>query len=95
AGGGSIYILLLVAGMDLKSTIAKVPCKVAWDLRKMLRDPSCVTTELQKLITSSIIPTIAKLRVIIPFTVTVGNSVVLDCTCLKDSNRIFKCLRSK
>jgi hypothetical protein len=44
AGGGSVYILLLVAGMDLKSAIAKAPCKVAWDLGKMLRDPSCVTT---------------------------------------------------
>lgn len=42
AGGGSIYALLLVAGMELKSVAGKSRVDVVWELGKMLRDPRCL-----------------------------------------------------
>ena len=38
----TLYALLLVAGMELKSVTGKSRVDVVWELGKMLRDPRCL-----------------------------------------------------
>jgi hypothetical protein len=39
AGGGTIYILILIAGLDLRISIASMEGTTAMDLGNLLRDP--------------------------------------------------------
>lgn len=40
ASGGSFYLLILIAAMDLRADSARLPGQLTWDIGKMLRQPS-------------------------------------------------------
>jgi hypothetical protein len=39
AGGGSVYALLLIAGLDLRYRVTQLIGRTAWEVGKMLRRP--------------------------------------------------------
>ncbi|KAG1791170.1 uncharacterized protein HD556DRAFT_1200384, partial [Suillus plorans] len=84
AGGGSIYALVLIAGLDLHWCIVKANTQVSWNLGKMLQNPDSANVDVAKLITSRIIPTITLLHKSLPLAL---NSI--DCTNLKSSDSFF------
>ncbi|KAI5980361.1 hypothetical protein EDD15DRAFT_2383680 [Pisolithus albus] len=69
ARGGSLYILFLIAALDLRWAASKLQAQVPWDIGKMLRQPS--TCSNSSLITDNIITTVAHLRRLLPFRLSV------------------------
>lgn len=39
AGGGSVYLLILIAGLELRTSVSKMPSDISWQLAKILRGP--------------------------------------------------------
>jgi hypothetical protein len=39
AAGGSFYILVLIAGLDMRYKIATIGSRIPWEVAKMLRSP--------------------------------------------------------
>jgi hypothetical protein len=101
--GGSIYILLMVAGLDLCSIVSRALGRVPFEVGKMLRRPDESSAGI--LIRRRIIPIIAYMRERLPFclaksswavfAVSHGLSPTVDCTSLKDCDRFFDCLERK
>jgi hypothetical protein len=101
--GGSVYILILVACLDLLWSISRALGRVPFEVGKMLRRPD--DSSAGRLIQSRIIPTIAYMRRKLPLclnnlswsslAVSHGLSATVDCTSLKDSDRFFDCLERK
>jgi hypothetical protein len=44
AGGGTIYTLVLVAGLQLRVALGEMSSRTAWELGKLLRQPDLGTT---------------------------------------------------
>ena len=97
ASGGSVYVLLMVAGLDLCFNISRALGRVPFEVGKMLRRPD--NSSAGKLVRSRIVPTIAHMRKKLPlrldtrpwhdFNHSHGH---LDCTSFKDSDRFFDSL---
>ncbi|KAG0703261.1 hypothetical protein DFH29DRAFT_769070, partial [Suillus ampliporus] len=65
-GGGSVYALLLIAGLDLHYHVTLMIGHTPWEVAKMLRHPETADSHIEALICSRIIPTVSKLREILP-----------------------------
>ena len=80
AAGGSFYILVLIAGLDMRYKIATIGSRIPWEVAKMLRSPETssmsylayfpccfiVLADTPSLILERIIPTIAWIRLHLP-----------------------------
>ncbi|KAG2335730.1 hypothetical protein BDR05DRAFT_953861 [Suillus weaverae] len=98
ASGGSIYALVLIAGLGLRVSIASMVGPTHLHLADMLRSPPKGSLQRQ-LITDYIAPTIARMRSTFPLTIASMFSRVLierytvsknvDCTDLSASDRFF------
>jgi hypothetical protein len=44
AAGGSFYILVLIAGLDMRHKIGTIGCRIPWEVAKMLRSPETSST---------------------------------------------------
>lgn len=94
AGGGSVYILLMIAGLDLRWSISRAQVTVTSEVANLLRRPD--DSSAGRLICKCIIPTLAYLRKNLPLSLE-GLSCLdvdvptkaLDCTALKNSDRCF------
>ncbi|OAX31168.1 hypothetical protein K503DRAFT_806306 [Rhizopogon vinicolor AM-OR11-026] len=64
AAGGSIYLLMVIAGLELRWHTSELVGRVPWELGKMLRQPD--TSNTPELIRTRIIPLIAQLRRALP-----------------------------
>ena len=97
ASGGSVYVLLMVAGLDLCFNISRALGRVPFEVGKMLRRPD--DSSAGKLVQSRIVPTIAYMRKKLPLRLDTRpwhdfehSHGHLDCTSLKDSDRFFDSL---
>ncbi|KAG1779858.1 hypothetical protein EV702DRAFT_934861, partial [Suillus placidus] len=98
ACGGSIYALVLIAGFGLRVSIATMVGTTHLDLANMLRSPPKNSPE-RKLITDYIVPTIARMRLKFPlsmssmFSATLiekyAVSKIVDCTDISASDCFF------
>ncbi|KAG1752119.1 hypothetical protein EDB19DRAFT_1622065, partial [Suillus lakei] len=104
ATGGSVYVLLMVAGLYLYWSIAKAISRVPFvEVGKMLRRPD--DSPAGNLVCSRIILIVAFMREKLPlsfenrfcadFNILHRLSATVDCTSLKDSDRFFDCLERK
>jgi len=103
ASSGSLYILVLVAGLDLSWSVSRVLGRVPFEVGKILRRPD--DSPAGKLVHSQIIPTIAYMRERLPlcwnnrschtFAVSRELSGIMDFTSLKYSDGFFDCLKRK
>ncbi|KAG1837772.1 hypothetical protein F4604DRAFT_1532350, partial [Suillus subluteus] len=94
--GGSFYILVLIAGLELHKTISEVGGNIFSEVGQMLRQPETMTP---KLIRDSVIPTIAWIRSQMPmslqnlfcpsFTEHIGVGETLDCTNISLTDKVF------
>jgi hypothetical protein len=89
AGGGSVYILLVIAGLDLRWSISRAKVTVTSEVANLLRRPD--DSSAGRLICKRIIPTVAYLRKKLPLSLEglFCPAKALDCTALKDSDRCF------
>ncbi|KAG2083089.1 uncharacterized protein F5147DRAFT_660271 [Suillus discolor] len=97
AAGGSIYILVLIAGLDMRWKIATLGGCIPWEVGKMLRQPEMCKTPT--LILQRIIPAIAWIRSHLPLSLekvfcpsllaSVGLNETLDCTNLSVTDKVF------
>ncbi|KIM54150.1 hypothetical protein SCLCIDRAFT_137392, partial [Scleroderma citrinum Foug A] len=90
AAGGMIYILLILAGLNLRWCLTRVSWHMVSDLAKMLRVPASAGVE-GKPIKQCIIPTIACMREELPLRLVVDRRI-LDSMILADSDRKFDTL---
>ncbi|KAG2336765.1 hypothetical protein BDR05DRAFT_896288 [Suillus weaverae] len=98
ACGGSIYALVLVAGLGLRVSIATMVGTTHLHLANMLRSPPKSSPE-RKLITDYIVPTIARMRFALPLSMSsmfsrvliekYAVSKIVDCTDLSASDCFF------
>ncbi|KII89483.1 hypothetical protein PLICRDRAFT_109188 [Plicaturopsis crispa FD-325 SS-3] len=99
AAGGSIYALMLVAGLNLRTSIAGCDTNMPWALANCLRAPTHDTPS-GNLTINRIIPTIARLRSLLPLHMASMFSPILlqdlclpaniDCTNMDASDRFFE-----
>ncbi|KAG1876218.1 hypothetical protein F4604DRAFT_1581475, partial [Suillus subluteus] len=61
---GSIYVLVIIAGLDLQWVVSKLIGKVPWEIGKMLRGPE--SSKTLDLIKNQIIPIITLLSKMLP-----------------------------
>jgi hypothetical protein len=91
AGGGSVYILLMIAGLDLRWSISRAQVPVTLEVANLLRRPD--DSSAGRLICKRVIPTVAYLRENLPLSLEglccFDARKALDCTALKDSDRCF------
>ncbi|KAF8419826.1 hypothetical protein L210DRAFT_3765778 [Boletus edulis BED1] len=64
AGGGSVYLLILIAGIGLRTSIGKLSSHVLWQLANALRSP--VQAGHRRSVEKSILPTITRMKTILP-----------------------------
>ncbi|KAG0699446.1 hypothetical protein DFH29DRAFT_1001957 [Suillus ampliporus] len=81
ATGGSIYILVLIAGLDMRWKIATLGGRIPWEVGKMLRQPETCKTPI--LILQHIIPAIAWIRSHLPL------SLEKNCTNLSVTDKVL------
>ncbi|KAJ8582238.1 hypothetical protein M405DRAFT_750570, partial [Rhizopogon salebrosus TDB-379] len=103
AAGGSFYILILIAGLDLKWKITRSGSRIPWEVAKMLRRPE--TSKTPELITDRIIPTIAWMRSHFPlslerifcasFLASSSLKETLDCTDLSLTDSVLDRVKQK
>ncbi|KIM62285.1 hypothetical protein SCLCIDRAFT_119613 [Scleroderma citrinum Foug A] len=97
AAGGTIYVLLIIASLNLRWCIRKASWRTVSDLGKMLRVPVLSPwnpTEESMLITQCIIPMISRLREEFPLRLCLDTRI-LDCTILRQSYLQFDALKVK
>ncbi|KAG0693114.1 hypothetical protein DFH29DRAFT_763487, partial [Suillus ampliporus] len=97
ATGGSIYILVLIVGLDMQWKIATLGGRIPWEVGKMLRQPEMCKTPT--LILQCIIPAIAWIRSHLPLSVekvfcpsllaSIGLNETLNCTNLSVTNKVL------
>ncbi|KAG1738831.1 uncharacterized protein EDB91DRAFT_1248992 [Suillus paluster] len=103
AAGGSFYVLVIIAGLEIRWKVASMTFHVLRQVGNMLRQPG--NGDKADLITRRIIPTIAWIRSQIPislqkifpssFLTRVGAKNSLDCTDLELSDRVFDVFRQE
>ncbi|KAI0055244.1 hypothetical protein BV25DRAFT_1815883, partial [Artomyces pyxidatus] len=103
AAGGSVYALLLVAGLEMRARLGEIEGKAPWILGNSLRDPPPIHTLEGRLIRRQIVPLIAHLRKELPlhmssfFPVTLlkarGLSEVVDFADLPASDSFFSLIQ--
>ncbi|KAG2056216.1 hypothetical protein BDR06DRAFT_850106, partial [Suillus hirtellus] len=102
AAGGSFYLLVIIAGLEIRWKVASMRFSVLRQVGSMLRQPGIDKADL---ITQRIIPTIAWIRSQMPislqrifpfsFLTSVGAGDALDCTDLVLTNRVFDIFRQE
>ena len=95
ASGGSVYVLLMVAGLDLCVDVSRALGRLPFEVGKMLRRPD--DSPAGRLVRNRIVPTIAYMRKKLPLRLDTSSWYDLkhshmDCTSLKDSDRFFDSL---
>ncbi|KAG1719211.1 hypothetical protein EDD22DRAFT_791784, partial [Suillus occidentalis] len=98
AAGGSFFLLVLIAGLEIRWKVASMRFAVLYQAAKMLRQPG-TTSGTPQLITNHIIPTIAWIRSRMPiclqnifcslFLTSVGVGETLDCTDVLITDKVF------
>ncbi|KAG2028700.1 hypothetical protein BDR03DRAFT_1019458 [Suillus americanus] len=68
AGGGTIYVLVLIAGLDLRPSIASMTGQGPWDLANILRRPD-KSTSTGKMIINQIIPAVHAMQRVLPLSI--------------------------
>ncbi|KAG1744837.1 hypothetical protein EDB19DRAFT_1960514 [Suillus lakei] len=101
AAGGSFYVLVIIAGLEIRWKVASMAFHVLQQVGNMLRQPG--NGDKADLITQCIIPTIAWIRSQMPiflqrvfpssFLTRVRAGDSLDCTDLELSDRVFDAFR--
>ncbi|KAG1856082.1 hypothetical protein F4604DRAFT_1590489, partial [Suillus subluteus] len=94
---GSIYVLVLIAGLDMWWKIATLGGRVPWEVGKMLRQLE--TCKTPTLILEHIIPAIAWIRSHLPLSLekvfcpsllaSIGLDETLDCTNLLFTDKVL------
>ncbi|KAG2352213.1 hypothetical protein BDR07DRAFT_1314801, partial [Suillus spraguei] len=102
-GGGTLYILLIIAGLDLHWSMVKAHERVLWEVAKLLRVPD--NSSSGDLVCTNIIPSIHYIKAKLPFllenfcmpqmTQLYKLPAVLDCACLSDSDVFFGSVKFK
>ncbi|KAG1868759.1 hypothetical protein C8R48DRAFT_771536 [Suillus tomentosus] len=104
AAGGSFFLLVIIAGLEIRWKITTIRFEVLRQVAKMLRQPGTTSGKPEssvtpQLITNSIIPTIAWIRCHMPiclrnifclsFLTSIGVGNTIDCTDLSLSDKVF------
>ncbi|KAG2139899.1 hypothetical protein BD769DRAFT_1384213 [Suillus cothurnatus] len=103
AGGWTLHILLIIAGLDLHWSMAKVHGRVLWEVVKLLRvldnSQQFISNLLDNLVCTNIIPSIHYIKARLPFllenfcmpqvTQLYKMPANLNCACLSDSDVFF------
>lgn len=112
AAGGTIYILVIVAGLNRRMDMGNYPHELVNAIGAMLCDPSRAkeveskgsqrfrtfaerSSDQRKLLISSLIPTISRMRAEQPFQFQFGDEQPLDCADIKASDRLFGRLKMR
>ncbi|KAG1845832.1 hypothetical protein F4604DRAFT_1688598 [Suillus subluteus] len=103
AGGGTLYILLIITGLDLCWSMAKVHGRVIWEVAKLLRVPD--DSASGDLVRTNIIPSIHYIKARLPIflenfcppqvTQLYKLPAVIDCACLSGSDTFFGSVKFK
>ncbi|KAG2750965.1 hypothetical protein P692DRAFT_20727720, partial [Suillus brevipes Sb2] len=98
AAGGSFFLLVIIAGLEIRWKITTIRFDVLRQVAKMLRQPGTIN-ETPQLITDNIIPTVAWIRCQMPiclknifcssFLISIGIGDTLDCTDLSLTDKVF------
>ncbi|KIK82189.1 hypothetical protein PAXRUDRAFT_83776, partial [Paxillus rubicundulus Ve08.2h10] len=101
AGGGSIYVLVLIAGLGLRVGLSTMDDDTPWDLANVLRSPNS-GNPIGRLVIEQIIPTIRQIHDLLPLSMVsmftpsllfkYGLPSNLDCTDLTCSDTFFDSL---
>ncbi|KAI6100747.1 hypothetical protein EDD16DRAFT_1714006 [Pisolithus croceorrhizus] len=94
AAGGTIYSLLILSGLGLRSAVGRAHGLVHSDVASMLRHPQTIGAELSQLIQQRVIPTVARMREELPLRLDIGGTL-LDCTSLRESDLALGRLQTK
>ncbi|KAI0063872.1 hypothetical protein BV25DRAFT_1801482, partial [Artomyces pyxidatus] len=103
ASGGSVYALLLIAGLEMRVRLGEIEGKAPWILGTTLRDPPSADTVEGRLVRQQIVPIVARLRQELPLLMSAvfpvsllaaqGLSNLVDCADLGDSDKLFSIIQ--
>ncbi|KAG6369863.1 hypothetical protein JVT61DRAFT_13424 [Boletus reticuloceps] len=95
ATGGSIYILVLLSGLQLRRDVTKASHKTLTTVSEHLIKPQLANQGDRNLIEQNIIPTVAQMRQWLPLKLEIPGHGELDCTDLEQMDDVFGQLKMK